>query len=78
MAGHDEVVIPIDGMKCAECAARIKRAVRSIDGVVSAKASFAGKQATVRYLPSKVAAGQIIAAIRGLGYRPGPPPRWTP
>lgn len=43
------VALPIDGMSCAACAARVERALGKLDGVTEAAVNFAGENATVSF-----------------------------
>ncbi len=67
------VVIPVEGMSCVACAARVKRTVEAIAGVGEAEVSLAERNARVRFDPHRVAPDQIVAAIDRLGYRAGTP-----
>lgn len=57
----------IGGMTCANCAARIERALNKVDGVLGASVNLATERATVSALP-QVTAAQLRAAIEGAGY----------
>ena len=67
------VVIPVEGMSCVACAARVKKTVTSIAGVGDVEVSLAEGKARVRFDPRRSALDQIVAAINGLGYRAGTP-----
>lgn len=67
------VVIPVEGMACVACAASVKRALKSIDGVSEVEVNLAQRVARVRYAPAKVATDRFVAAINKLGYRAGTP-----
>lgn len=67
------VVIPVEGMSCIACAARVKKTVASLAGVGDVKVSLAERNARVLFDPSRVAPDQLVAAINGLGYRAGTP-----
>jgi Cation transport ATPase len=54
----DEVTLPITGMTCASCSARVKKALRKIPGVLSAEVNLASEQALVRYVPGMVERSQ--------------------
>ena len=71
-AGASELRLEIDGMSCASCATRVERAAARQPGVESASVSFAGRSATVRYQPSLVTPGDLVAAIEKAGYRAAP------
>ncbi len=49
-----KVELPITGMTCANCAQTIERALKRLDGVVSANVNLATERASVEYLPGLV------------------------
>ena len=55
-------------MSCSACAARIEKGVGAMPGVAAANVNFALGRLTVEYDPAAVAAADIIAKIRDLGY----------
>ena len=61
--------LPIDGMTCAGCAARIGRGLSELDGVVDAQVNFATERATISYQPEKVDPGAFDKAVQRLGYK---------
>ena len=67
------VVIPVEGMSCVACAARIKKSLTSIAGVADVEVSLAERNAHVRFDPSRVAPERLVTAINGLGYQAGTP-----
>ena len=60
--------IPIDGMTCAACAARIGRGLTGLDGVEDANVNYATARAVVSYDPALVDLATFNATIEGLGY----------
>ncbi|GGN02381.1 copper-translocating P-type ATPase [Thermus composti] len=73
-AGYEPVVakaeIPVKGMTCAACVARVERAIKKLPGVVSATVNLAAEKAFVEYLPDTVSLARIRQAIREAGYEP--------
>jgi copper chaperone CopZ len=67
------VVIPVEGMSCVACAARVKKSLTSIAGVGDVEVSLAERNARVRFDPSRLAPDRLVAAINGLGYQAGTP-----
>ena len=61
--------LPIDGMTCAGCAARIGRGLSELDGVADAQVNFATERATISYQPEKVDPGAFDKAVQRLGYK---------
>lgn len=67
------VVIPVEGMSCVACTARVKKTLTSIAGVGDVQVSLAERNARVRFDPSRLAPDRLVAAINGLGYNAGTP-----
>jgi Cu+-exporting ATPase len=65
-----QVVIPIEGMTCASCVARIEKAVGRLSGVRDVSVNLATERADVVYLPGAVRLSEIKKTIAGLGYTP--------
>jgi len=65
---HERIDLPITGMTCAACAARIERTLSRAEGVDEASVNLATERATVRFDPAVTSAHNIIDAIRGAGY----------
>jgi len=62
-------VIPITGMSCASCVAKIEKALLSIDGVVRANVNLATERATIEYLDTMVSPAELMRAIEDAGYK---------
>ncbi|MCR4300347.1 MAG: heavy-metal-associated domain-containing protein, partial [Sulfuricaulis sp.] len=62
-------LIPVEGMTCAACAARVKRTLEDIEGVVSAEVGLAERNVKVRYVDKKLSSENLVAAINALGYK---------
>ena len=60
--------IPIDGMTCAACAARIGRGLTGLEGVEEANVNYATARAVVSYDPDLVDRAAFRATIEKLGY----------
>ncbi len=67
------VTIPIEGMTCAACVARVKKTLQSIEGVTEVTVSLAQRAARVSYLEAQVSPERVTAAINDLGYKAGAP-----
>ena len=64
----DSVRIPVSGMTCAACSARIQRTLEKQPGVADANVNLMMKTATVRFDPGAVSPEQLVDAIRETGY----------
>ena len=62
-----EVVLELEGMTCAACAARIEKVLNRIDGV-SATVNFATEKARIRVAPGAATLDTLIAAVNKAGY----------
>jgi copper chaperone CopZ len=67
------VTIPVEGMVCLACTAKVKSTLKAINGVAKVEVNLAGRVARVEYLEGKVSPEQLVSAINRLGYRAGPP-----
>jgi Cu+-exporting ATPase len=68
-SGDAKVTIPIGGMTCAACAARIEKALGKLTGVETAAVNFATEKATVTYNPRILRISAIKEAVEKAGYK---------
>lgn len=64
----ERVDLPITGMTCAACAARIEKSLNKADGVRKATVNLATSRATIEYDPSTTGIRQLAAAVKDVGY----------
>ncbi|MBE3586991.1 MAG: heavy metal translocating P-type ATPase [Thermoanaerobacteraceae bacterium] len=64
-----QVSIPVEGMNCAACVARVERALKNTPGVNGALVNLVTGKASVEYDPEKVSVEQLAQTIRELGYQ---------
>jgi Cu+-exporting ATPase len=62
------VEIPLTGMHCASCAARIEKGLAEAHGVASAAVNFATARATVQFDRNLTSVEALHAVVRSLGY----------
>ena len=67
------VVIPVDGLICVVCAARVKQTLQGIDGVTDVSVDLEHRSVRVQYRETKTSIEGLVAAINGLGYKAGKP-----
>jgi Cu+-exporting ATPase len=65
---HDRFDVPVKGMSCASCAARIEKGLTQMPGVDAAHVNFATGRATATFDPDLVDEDALAAEINGLGY----------
>ncbi len=64
----ERLTIPIEGMSCASCAARVEQRLNGLDGVEAA-VNYATERATVDYDPGHAAPDDLVAAVAAAGYQ---------
>ena len=64
------IAIGIDGMTCANCAARVERALAKLPGVAEASVNLATARAAVEYDERVTSPERIAQAVSESGYRP--------
>lgn len=62
------IEIPVRGMTCAACAARIEKSLASMRGVCDASVNFASETARVQFDPAAVKTRDVIDRLRAIGY----------
>ena len=60
--------LPVTGMTCAACAARIERSLGRSEGVTEAAVNLATERATVHFDPAVTDPNRIVETIRAAGY----------
>jgi len=65
------IILPIEGMSCASCAATVQEALASADGVVGATVNFATAKAAVDYDDTQTHVAELIKTVRSAGYNCG-------
>lgn len=65
------IVLPIEGMTCASCAATVQKALAGAPGVSSAGVNFATNKAAIDYDEAQTSVAQLITAVRDAGYNCG-------
>jgi P-type Cu+ transporter len=64
----EQCTIPVSGMTCAACSARIQRALERREGVSAASVNLMTGAATVTYDPAATTPEALVDAIRATGY----------
>jgi P-type Cu+ transporter len=69
--------LPVTGMTCAACAARIERSLNKAPGVAEASVNLATERAMIRFDPAVTDVDRIVGTIRDAGYDAIVPARET-
>ncbi len=65
-----EILLPIEGMTCAACSARVEKVVGRLDGVRSVAVNLLEENTTIRYVPAVTPLSLIRQTIEKAGYTP--------
>jgi Cu+-exporting ATPase len=60
--------LPVEGMSCASCVARVEEGLKKTPGVANAQVNFASERAAVTFDPGKISVRDLVAAVHGAGY----------
>jgi Cu+-exporting ATPase len=60
--------LPVTGMTCAACSARVQKGLNEMEGVSGANVNLAAERATINFDPGKVTVDEFIKKIEDLGY----------
>jgi Cu+-exporting ATPase len=63
--------LPISGMSCASCVAKVEKGLSQLKGVEDARVNFATEKAAIRFDASQLQIADFIRTIRDLGYEAG-------
>jgi len=64
----ETVTIPVTGMTCAACVARVEKSLETLDGVVSVNVNLATERVKLEYSPAQTGPDVFYKAIRSAGY----------
>ena len=65
------IILPIEGMSCASCAASVQEALGAATGVASASVNYATAKAAVDYDDAQTSVARLIRSVRDAGYDAG-------
>jgi len=68
MSKPSQLSLPITGMTCSACAARIEKVLNRLDGLDTATVNFASEQANVVFDAKQISTADITAAIDKAGF----------
>ena len=70
MSDHNEkrLEVPVRGMDCAECAAHVRKAISSVDGVTDADVLLGAEKAIIRFDVDTLDLERIRSAVADAGY----------
>ena len=69
---HLEVMLLVDGMRCAACVWLIERALGTVAGVVTVQVNATARRARIVFDPRHVSLPRLLETVARAGYRPLP------
>ena len=69
-ARHRETLtLPVEGMTCASCVARVEKTLKKVDGVEIANVNLATEAVALSYDPTKTSLDVLAKAVESAGYK---------
>lgn len=68
---EESVTLPIEGMSCMACVARIRKTLSGLEGVNEVAVSLENRNAAIKYNPQKITIDKIEETIIEMGYKVG-------
>lgn len=65
----EKLSLPVEGMTCASCVARVEKAIAKFEGVKNVSVNLATEKASLEFDPTKVNIKQIAQSIEEAGYK---------
>jgi Cu+-exporting ATPase len=65
----ETITLPIGGMTCSACTAKVESALSNVDGVVNASVNLATERATVVFVPGVTGITELKQAVNATGYQ---------
>lgn len=65
----EKIFLPVEGMTCASCVARVEKAVAKFEGVTSVNVNLATEKVSFEYDPAVVDLKKLADAVDDIGYK---------
>jgi Cu+-exporting ATPase len=65
----ETLTLPVEGMTCASCVARVEKTLIKVDGVEKANVNLAAETVALSYDPKKTSLDVLAKAVEGSGYK---------
>ncbi len=66
-----ELTLPVSGMACSACSARLERVLSATDGITNAQVSLASETAALNFNPTEISLREIRQIIADAGFESG-------
>jgi copper chaperone len=64
----EQITVPVQGMSCGHCVARVEKALQGVAGVADVSVSLEAAEATITYDPALAGLDDFRAAVTEAGY----------
>ncbi len=68
------LTLPVEGMTCASCVARVEKALKKVDGISDVNVNLATEKVTLSYNPSLTDVSKFSQVVEDAGYKLSSPP----
>ncbi len=69
MKSLQTLTLPVEGMTCASCVARVEKVLQRVDGVDSVVVNLASERVTMSFDQSVTNLNQLALAVEDAGYK---------
>ena len=69
MVKIDRISLPVEGMTCASCSARVEKTIKKLDGIKNVNVNLATEKASIEYDPSVIDIFKVGKAVEDAGYK---------
>ena len=67
------LTLPVEGMTCASCVARVEKALKKVEGIGNVNVNLATEKVTISYDPSLTGIPKLAEVVDDAGYKLIPP-----
>ncbi|RPI72840.1 MAG: heavy-metal-associated domain-containing protein, partial [Ignavibacteriales bacterium] len=64
-----KISLPVEGMTCASCVARVEKALKKVDGIEDVNVNFATEKVSLSFDPKMVDEKKISSVVEDAGYK---------
>jgi P-type Cu+ transporter len=68
MGSRNNIIMPVTGLSCTNCALTIESNIRKLGGVAEARVDFASEKLSIVYEQSVISVNDIVDSVRRIGY----------
>ena len=65
----ERIIVPVEGMTCASCVARVEKSISKIEGVKNVSVNLATEKAMIEYETDRVNFNKVAENVEAAGYK---------